>query len=109
MKTTMPKLRRTIQRVIQESMAQQDIIYLENLLRSYPGTFRDWSEFCVWYDDLMMELRLDHDEEMDAFLMINELEFCPASIEDLLSILNDTKVQRFPMFSMWASALRRNF
>ena len=109
MKITESKLRQTIRSVIQESMAQQDILYLGNLLGAYKGTFGDWSEFCVWYDDLMMELRLDYDEEMDAFLMANELEFCPGSINELLSIINDTSVQSYPMFSTWANTLRREF
>lgn len=105
MKISMKQLRQ----IIQESMAQQDILYLGNLLGSYMGTFRDWSEFCIWYEDLMMELRLQHGEEMDDFLYAFDLEECEESIKDLQSMINRPEVQSHPMFSTWANALRDNF
>ena len=103
------KLRKTIRRVIKESMAQQDILYLGNLLGSYKGTFFDWSDFCEWYDDLMMELRVQYGEDMDDFLYAFELDECEESIRDLLSMINRPEVQAHPMFSTWANALRNNF
>lgn len=109
MRITETKLRRILRQVICESMAQQDILYLGNLLKSYMGTFRDWSEFCVWYDDLMMDLRLQHGEEMDDFLYAFELEQCRENIGDLVSMINQPEVQAHPMFSTWATALRSNF
>ena len=95
--------------LIRESMAQQDILYLGNLLGSYKGTFFDWSEFCEWYDDLMMELRVQYGEEMDDFLYVFELDECEENIRDLLSMINRPEVQAHPMFSTWANALRYNF
>ena len=109
MKTTMPKLRRSIRRVICESMAQQDILYLGNLLGSYKGTFSDWSDFCEWYDDLMMELRVQYGEDMDDFLYTFELDECEENIRDLRSMINRPEVQAHPMFSTWANSLRSNF
>ena len=109
MKTTIPKLRHAIRRVICESMAQQDILYLGNLLGSYKGTFRDWSGFCEWYDDLMIELRVQHGEDMDDFLYVFELDECEENIRDLVSMINRPEVQAHPMFSTWANSLRSNF
>ena len=105
----MKQLRRTIRRVIQESMAQQDILYLGNLLKAYPGTFQDWPEFCIWYNDLMMELRVAYDEDMDDFLYSYDLEECPEHIEHLLYMIHRPETQAHPLFSTWANALRSNF
>ena len=109
MRITRSKLRKTIRRVIQESMAEQDILYLGNLLKAYPGTFRDWSEFCVWYNDLMMELRVKYAEEMDDFLYSYDVAECPEHIKDLLYVINLPEAQMHPMFTTWANELRTNF
>ena len=109
MRITEKKLRRTIRRVISESMAQQDILYLGNLLGSYKGTFRDWSEFCEWYDEVIMDLRVYDDEFMDDFLFTFELMECPTSVDELISILHDPGAQSHSRFSTWANALRNNF
>ena len=109
MKTTIPKLRRTVRYVIKESMAQSDVLYLENLLMAYKGTFGDWSEFCSWYNELMMELRVQYDEEMDDFLYSHDLEECPENIQDLLYMINRPETQAHPLFSTWANSLRNNF
>ena len=103
------KLRQAIRGVICESMAQQDILYLGNLLRSYKGTFRDWSEFCGWYDEVVMDLRIYEDEFMDDFLYTYDLMDCPDSLDELLAILNDPGTQSHSRFSAWATALRSNF
>ena len=109
MRITKGKLRETLRRVIQESMAQQDIMYLGNLLKSYPGTFFDWSEFCVWYDDLMIDLRAQYGEMMDDFLYSYDLEECPEHIKDLLYVINLPEAQGHPMYTNWATELRANF
>ena len=109
MKLSNRQLKRIIRGIIKESMAQQDILYLGNLLRAYQGTFGDWSEFCEWYDDLMMELRVQHGEDMDDFLYVFELDECEENIRDLLSMIDRPEVQAHPMFSTWANALRNNF
>ena len=109
MRITESKLRRTIRRVIQESMVQQDILYLGNLLGAFKGTFQDWPEFCIWYNDLMMELRVKYDEEMDDFLFSYDVEECPEHINDLLYVINLPEAQEHPMFTTWATELRTNF
>ena len=118
MKLTKKQLKRIIREeytrlqrkgLINESMAQQDILYLGNLLGSYKGTFRDWSEFCVWYDDVIADLLAYPDEFMEDFLYTNGLETCPDSIAELRSILEDPGVQSHSRFSAWATALRSNF
>ena len=98
-----------LRKIIKESMAQSDVLYLENLLMAWKGTFGDWSGFCDWYDSLMADLRVQYDEEMDDFLMTFELEVCPESIQELLSLLNFASMKNHPMFSIWARALRQNF
>ena len=90
-------------------MAQQDILYLGNLLKAYPGTFRDWPEFCDWYDEFVMDLRVSEDEFMDDFLYTFDLMDCPGSLTELLSVINDPGAQSHPKFSAWANALRSNF
>lgn len=109
MRLTKRQLRLAIRRVINESMAQSDVLYLENLLMAYKGTFGDWSGFCDWYDEVVMDLRVNEDEFMDDFLFTSELMDCPDSIEELLSIMNDPGVQLHSRFPAWANALRANF
>ena len=109
MRLTKRQLRLAIRRVINESMAQSDVLYLENLLMAYKGTFGDWSGFCEWYDGLMVELRVQYGEDMDDFLYVFELDECEENIRDLLSMINRPQVQAHPMFSTWANALRNNF
>ena len=110
MKIRMSELRQAIRRVINESIPQSDILYLENLLMSYKGTFGDWSSFCDWYNDLMRDVgNAYNDGGMDDFLERQRLLTCPASIEDLLSIIEDPNTQSDPMFSTWAHEVRTNF
>ena len=109
MRITETKLRKTIRTVIQESMAQQDILYLGNLLGAWKGTFGDWSEFCEWYNDVVMTSRLQYDEEMDDFLMMADLEVCPDNIFELINRIKDPATQAHPLFSTFANALRSNF
>ena len=118
MKITKRQLRRIIREeytrlqqkdLIREAMAQQDILYLGNLLKAYPGTFRDWPEFCDWYDEFVMDLRVSEDEFMDDFLYTFDLMDCPGSLTELLSVINDPGAQSHPKFSAWANALRSNF
>lgn len=97
-------------KLLNESMPLSDRLYLGNLLKSYKGTFRDWSEFCDWYNDLMRDVgNRYNDIEMDDFLQRQNLLTCPASIEDLLSIIEDPDTQSHPMFSTWAHEVRTNF
>lgn len=110
MRLTQDQLRQTIRRVIKESMTLSDRLYLGNLLKSYQGTFRDWPEFCDWYDDLMVDVGNTYEGAgMNDFLQSQNLLTCPASIEDLLSIINDPSAQSHPMFSVWAQEVRTNF
>lgn len=116
MKTTVPKLRRIIRKVLQEStfsrnavIPQADILYLRNLMMSYMGTFNDWDGFSDWYDSLMEDLVGEYGQEMAVFLRKFDLQTCPPSNRDLVNAIMNPRVQEDPMYATWASELRLNF
>jgi len=64
-----------------------------------------WQGYCQNYEDLMMDFRVEMDEEADDFLFTFELEECPASADELCGALRDREVQQHPMFSAYIDML----
>ena len=97
--------------LIKENVTNMVVRDLCALVRSHenPNDPNAWQGYCRYYDDLMMDFRVEMDEEADAFLMQFDLEFCPSSAEALCAKLEDPRVQNHPMFKSYTDMLYGGF
>ena len=97
--------------LIKEAVSPMDIEDLCAVIRSHydpekpPSKQVEWARYCEYYDQLMMDYRLNFDEDADAFLMGTDLEFCPATAEELCGALQDPNIQGHPMFESYFNVL----
>ena len=93
--------------LIKEAVSPMDIEDLCAVIRSHydPKKPGEWAGYCEYYDQLMQDYRLNFDEDADAFLIGTDLEFCPATAEELCAALQDPRVQNEPMFDSYFNVL----
>lgn len=90
--------------LIKESVASDDIEVLCSMMEQ-TEQMGDWRGYCAHYENMMMDFKMNYDEEADHFLDVNELHECPPTASLLCDALRDPRVNNHPLFAAYFSIL----